>query len=124
MKTIGSDNTYIDYWQDVATPLLKTQFGIRVREGRFSAIIKLGAEQPKVVSEIYPIPIKLPIWPGTLPTLISTIINHHVLHPNSDLIEVLKGKESVSRSIDKFALLYLRGKCIIETPTIEQMKNE
>src|SRR6266478_5238893 len=65
MKTIGSDNTYIDYWQDdVATPLLKTQYGIRVREGRFSAIIKVGAEQPKVVSEIYPIPMK----PGTLPT--------------------------------------------------------
>jgi hypothetical protein len=90
MKTIGSDNTYIDYWQDVATPFLKPPFGIRVREGRFSAIIKVGAEQPKVVSEIYPIPIK----PGTLPTLISTIINHHVLHPNSDLIEVLKGEES------------------------------
>src|SRR5260370_36622515 len=66
MKTIGSDNTYIDYWQDVAPPLLKTPFGIRVREGRFSAIIKVGAEQPKVVSESYPIPIK----PGTLPTLI------------------------------------------------------
>ena len=95
MKTIGSDNTYIDYWQDVATPLLKTQFGIRVREGRFSAIIKVGAEQPKVVSEIYPIPIK----PGTLPTLISTIINHHVLHPNSDLIEVLKGEESFHEAL-------------------------
>ena len=95
MKTIGADNTYIDYWQDdVATPLLKTQCGIRVREGRFSAIIKVGAEQPKVVSEIYLIPIKLPIKLGTLPTFISTIINHHVLHPNSDLIEVLKGEES------------------------------
>ena len=95
MKTIGSDNTYIDYWQDVATPLLKTQFGIRVREGRFSAIIKVGDEQPKVVSEIYPIPMK----PGTLPTFISTIINHHVLHPNSDLIEVLKGEESFHEAL-------------------------
>jgi len=95
MKTIGSDNTYIDYWQDVATPLLKTQFGIRVREGRFSAIIKVGAGQPRVVSESYPIPIK----PGTLPTLISTIINHHVLHPNSDLIEVLKGEESFHEAL-------------------------
>ena len=100
MKTIGSDNTYIDYWQDVAnTPLLKTQYGIRVREGRFSAIIKVGAQQPKVVSEIYPIPIKLPIKPGTLPTFISTIINHHVLHPNSDLIEVLKGEESFHEAL-------------------------
>ena len=100
MKTIGSDNTYIDYWQDVAnTPLLKTRCGIRVREGRFSAIIKVGDEQPKVVSEIYPIPIKLPIWPGTLPTFISTIINHHVLHPNSDLIEVLKGEESFREAL-------------------------
>ena len=92
---IGSDNTYIDYWQDVATPLLKTPFGIRVREGRFSAIIKAGHEQPNVVSESYPIPIKS----GTLPTLISTIINHHVLHPNSDLIEVLKGEESFNEAL-------------------------
>ena len=96
MKTIGSDNTYIDYWlDDVATPLLKTQYGIRVREGRFSAIIKVGAEQPKVVSEIYPIPMK----PGTLPTFISTIINHNVLHSNSDLNEVLKGEESFHEAL-------------------------
>ena len=95
MKTIGSDNTYIDYWQDVATPLLKTQYGIRVREGRFSAIIKVGAEQPKVVSEIYPIPMK----PGTLPTFISTIIKHNVLHSNSDLNEVLKGEESFHEAL-------------------------
>jgi hypothetical protein len=47
MKTIGSDNTYIDYWQDVATPLLKTPFGIRVREGRFSAIIKVRSRTAK-----------------------------------------------------------------------------
>jgi hypothetical protein len=99
MKTIGSDNTYIDYWQDVTTPLLKTQFGIRVREGRFSAVIMVGAEQPKVVSESYPIPIRLPIKPGTLPTFISTIINYHVLHPNSDLIEVLKGEESFCEAL-------------------------
>ena len=43
----------------------------------------------------YPIPIK----PGTLPTLISTIINHHVLHPNSDLIKVLKGEESFNEAL-------------------------
>jgi len=93
MKTIGSDNTYIDYWpDDVATPLLKTQYGIRVREGRFSAIIKVGGEQPKVVSEIYPIPMK----PGTF---ISTIIHHNVLHSNSDLNEVLKWEESFHEAL-------------------------
>ena len=78
MKTIGSDNTYIDYWQDVATPLLKTQFGIRVREGRFSAIIKVGTEQPKVVSEIYPYQLSRELCQPSSPLLLTIMYSTRI----------------------------------------------
>jgi|SRR5882672_936690 hypothetical protein len=93
MKEVGSDGTYIDYWQSVGTVQrgLKNQFGVRVREDHCLVVVKIGEEEPTTFGKIHEMPVNLEL----LPIHIRMIIADHIIHyPQSDLTDVLTSKKS------------------------------
>jgi len=91
MDAVGSD--YIDYWQSLyaAQSRLTTGFGIRVQDGRCSAVKRMDGGRSNVFGKAYQIPVQLEI----LPTYLRMIIDSHLLsYPTSDLMDVLTGEKS------------------------------
>src|SRR5438445_3231777 len=89
VKKIGPD--FIDYWQGRFDPASSgSRFGVRLREGRIWALIKLGDGPPNTPGVGYPIPVKKI---ENLPAYMGTIVDDHLLnYPSSDLMDVLTGK--------------------------------
>src|SRR5258705_8014317 len=83
-----------DFWQHERKPI--NLFGIRVGEGQFWAIIKLGEEKTKVVGKGHAIPVDR----KTLAGFVTAIIDDHLRkYPNSDLLDVLSGKRSFLEAV-------------------------
>jgi hypothetical protein len=93
MRTIGSDRSFIDYWQDYGTGR-KSHFGIRVWADRCCAITNVGSETPNMFGEPHSLPIDT-AGTGGQHSLNNVISEHMNRHPDSDLIEVLTGKKSL-----------------------------
>jgi hypothetical protein len=91
MKDIGRD--YIDYWQSVCEAQwgMRARFGIRVQDGFCSAVNAIDGGQSMAFGRVYPIPVRLEIFPSYL----RMILDDHLLNsPDSDLVDVLSGKKS------------------------------
>ena len=90
MKTIGLDETHIDYFNVVH------HFGIRVLEDRCLVVIQIGDGQP-IFGQTHQIPVQL----GTLPSPVRLIVDDHLMnYPSSDLMDVLTGKKSFQEALD------------------------
>jgi hypothetical protein len=91
MDAVGPD--HIDYWQGVcaAQSGQTSSFGIRVQDGRCSAVKRIDGGQSNIFGTAYQIPVQLEI----LPTYLRMIIDSHLLsYPTSDLMDVLTGEKS------------------------------
>jgi hypothetical protein len=98
MKTTRADKAYIDYWQDYGTGR-KSHFGIRVWEGRCSAITNVGAETPNLLGDPHELPIDLSSTEGQ--HSLNNIIGEHLQrHPDSDLVAVLTGRKSFKEAAE------------------------
>ena len=90
MKTIGLDETYIDYFNMVH------HFGIRVLEDRCLVVIQIGAGQ-SIFGQAHQIPVQL----ETVPSPVRMIVDDHLMnYPTSDLMYVLTGKKSFQEALD------------------------
>ncbi|MEQ1884805.1 MAG: hypothetical protein ABL967_07060 [Bryobacteraceae bacterium] len=98
MKTISSDRTFIDYWQDYGTGM-KSHFGIRVWEDRCSAITNVGASNPRFLGGPCDLPMDLSLTEGRH-SLNNVILEHRSRHPDSDLVVVLTGQKSFREALD------------------------
>ena len=98
VKNIGAD--HVDYFQgDHASRLGLTEgcFGIRVEEGRYSAVVRIGGGQPFTFGRCYSLPVRF----ESLPNYFSRIVNDHRLNcPGSDLEEVLDGRKTFREALD------------------------
>jgi hypothetical protein len=98
VKNIGTD--HVDYFQgDHASRLGLTEgcFGIRVVEGRYVAVIKIGDGQPFNFGNFYPLPVRI----DSLPNYFRRIVDDHQLHcPGSDLAQVLDGRKSFREAMN------------------------
>jgi hypothetical protein len=102
VKTIGPDNSYVDYYQGVSVSRRGFQdcFGIRVEKGHCCAVAKVGDGQPFTYGNRYPLPLKI----DTLASPILNILDGHLMnYPNADLIEVLHGKKSFEEAVNSSA---------------------
>ena len=102
MRTIGSDRTYIDYWQNYGTgsQVLKSHFGIRVWESRCCAITNVAAETPSLFGDPHTIPVDLSDAAGQ--HSLSNVANEHMHHhPDSDLVAVLTGAKSFREALSQ-----------------------
>jgi hypothetical protein len=84
---------FLDYFMEGGRygHLLKTRFGIRVRDGALWAVIKLADKPPTVLGKAHPIPISL----ETLPQFVRNLIDDHMReHPTCDLMDDLIGHKS------------------------------
>jgi len=91
MKVLGRG--YIDYWQGTYAIRrdVKSRFGIRVREGRCSAVVQVRDYEAITVGKPHEIPVDL----SNLPLYLRMIVDDHQLnYPTSDLTEVLIGNKS------------------------------
>ena len=95
MRKIGPD--FIDYWQGPFDPASSgSRFGLRLREGRIWALIKLGDGPPDTPGVGYPIPVKI----ENLPAYLEMIVDDHLLnYPSSDVLDVLTGKKSFQEAL-------------------------
>ena len=90
MKTIGLDETHIDYLNSVH------HFGIRVLEDRCLVVIQIGDGQP-IFGQAHQIPVQL----ETVPSNVRMIVDDHLMnYPTSDLMDVLTGKKSFQEALD------------------------
>jgi hypothetical protein len=91
MKTVSSDQRFIDYWQDYGTAR-KSHFGVRVWEDRCCAITNVGSANPTVLGKVHPLPVD---FSETAPKhSVSNVTEEHMYrHPESDLLQVLTGKK-------------------------------
>jgi hypothetical protein len=99
MKTIGRDRIFIDYFQSACAAHrgLTNHFGVRVWEGRCSAIVKIADGQPFTYGREYLIPLDLEI----LPSHVRIIVDSHLLnYPGSDLEDVLTGRKPLQEALD------------------------
>src|SRR6266481_1626018 len=99
MKVTDPDKTYIDYFQGAwcLQEGLANRFGVRVREGLFGAVVKIGDGQVKACGKEFRIPLQL----EELPTFVRLIIYDNVLnYPASDLTDVVSGKKSSQQASD------------------------
>ena len=97
MKTIATDRTYIDYWQDYGTGK-KSHFGIRVWADHCSAITNVGAAAPTLLGDPHRLPLGLSDTQGQH-SLNNVIGEHMHRHPDSDLEAVLTGKKSFNEAL-------------------------
>ena len=98
MKVTDPDKTYIDYFQGAwcLQEGLANRFGVRVREGLFLAVVKIGDGQVTACGKAFRIPLQL----EELPTHVRIIISDHVLnYPASDLMDVVTGKISFQQAL-------------------------
>jgi hypothetical protein len=98
LNILGPDKTYIDYFQGVCASQLGLSncFGIRVRDGAFCAVVKLGDGEANPCGKEFHIPVQ----PEKLPSHIRMIVDDHLLnYPASDLIDVLTGKKSFEQAL-------------------------
>ena len=102
VKTIGPDNSYIDYYQGIVPTRrgLQNCFGIRIKEGQCCAVVKIRDAQPFTFGEFYPLPVKMYALPSPLH---STVENHLLNYPTSDLLEVLAVKKSFQEAVNSSA---------------------
>src|SRR6266404_5764998 len=99
MKVTDPDKTYIDYFQGAwcLQEGLANRFGVRVREGLFLVVVKIGDGQVNACGKEFRIPLQL----KELPTHVRIIIYDHVFnYPASDLTDVLSGKKSFQQALD------------------------
>ena len=98
MKVTDPDKTYIDYFQGAwcLREGLANRFGVRVREGLFLAVVKIGDGQVTACGKEFRIPLQL----EELPTHVRIIISDHVLnYPAYDLADVVTGKASFQQAL-------------------------
>jgi hypothetical protein len=98
MKTISTDRSHINYWQDYGTGR-KSHFGIRVWADRCSAITNVGAEYPTLFGVPCEVPIDLSRTTGQH-SLNSVIGEHIQRYPDSDLVAVLTGKKPFKEALE------------------------
>ena len=99
MKVLASDKTYIDYFQGICSPNvgLSHLFGIRVREGFCSPIVKTGDGEARICGKEFRIPIRL----EALPVQVRVIVHDHALnYPASDLMDVVTGVISFQQALN------------------------
>src|SRR5437879_1557224 len=99
MRVIGPDRTYIDYFQGAwcSQEGLSNRFGVRVRDGLFLAVVKIGDGRANVCGKQFRLPVQL----EGLPTHVRIIIHDHVLnYPASDLMDVVTGNTSFQQALD------------------------
>ena len=92
MKIVALDKAHVDYFQQARTSRrgLASFFGIRVMEGCFSMVVKIGDGSPYTCGKVYPILAEL----NTLPNHLRMIMDDYLLdYPMSDLVEVLAGEK-------------------------------
>ena len=99
MKTIGPDNSYIDYYQGVCISRrgLQNYFGIRVQKGYCCAVVKIGDAEPIAYGNRYPLPLKIEALASPIR---NTLDDHLMNYPDSDLAEVLSCKKSFQEALD------------------------
>src|SRR5947209_3002467 len=91
---------HIDYFQSISSSQsrLRNCFGIRVRDGSCCKVIQVNDEPPSAFGETY----RLPINVDGMPNAIRMIVDDHVLnYPHSDLIDILTGKQSFQKALNK-----------------------
>ena len=95
VRTVAPAIEYLnDFRQHERMPI--SRFGIRVSEGQFWAIIKVGEEKTSVVGKGHSIPVDR----KTLAGFVIAIIDDHLRqYPNSDLLDVLSGKKSFLEAV-------------------------
>jgi len=92
----------IDYFTHVQRHrcLLKSGFGIRVRERVFWVVIKVSDQRPNVLGKPHPIPVAL----ETLPWFVRNLIDDHMReHPTCDLRDVLTGEKTFRATLGRSA---------------------
>ena len=100
VRTIDPDKLYIDYFQAGFTLHKGFQncFGIRVEEGHCCcAVVKIGNAQPFTYGKRYPLPLKIHALASPLR---STVENHLLNYPGSDLLAILAGKKSFQEAVN------------------------
>jgi len=108
MKVTDPDKTYIDYFQGpwCLQEGLANRFGVRVREGLFLAVVKIGDGRVNACGKEFRIPLQL----KELPTHLRIIIYDHVLnYPASDLMDVVTGKISFQQALSLRAEKVIRS---------------
>jgi hypothetical protein len=102
VRTVSADHAHIDYFQSVSSAqgYLSNRFGIRVRPGFCSAVVRNAEGQVNCIGQEFQTPLHL----GVLPVHLRMIVGNHVLKfPASDLIDVLTGKKSFREALDSAA---------------------
>jgi hypothetical protein len=96
MKAIGSEKTYIDYFQAVCASQngLKC-YGVRVREGLCSVVVRIGNRQPESIGKHYLVPVTF----DSLPIPVRMIV-HRANYLSPDLMEVLAGNKTFQEALD------------------------
>jgi hypothetical protein len=99
MKIVALDKAHVDYFQQARTSRrgLASFFGIRVMEGCFSMVVKIGDGSPYTCGKAYPIQTEL----NTLPSHLRMIVDDYLFnYPRSDLVEVLAGEKSFQDALN------------------------
>jgi hypothetical protein len=99
VRIIGSDNSFIDYYQVVVATRrgLQNRFGIRIKQGQCCAVVQIGDGPPLMFGKHYPLPVTI----NTLASpLRSTVENHLLNYVGSDLLDVLAGKKSFQEALN------------------------
>jgi hypothetical protein len=99
VRIVSSDRTYLDYFQRICAIQkgLTNRFGLRLREGKCSALLQLGDGEPRTFGKDLPLPVDL----ETLPSYLRMIVENHLLnYPNSDLMDILTGRKSFREALD------------------------
>jgi hypothetical protein len=96
MKTCPVQD-FIDYWERGTIWCL----GIRVWSDRCQAL-KCGPDQPGsnlvLTEEFYPLPFHGVEGKGPVPVIVFAIATHMMVHPDSDLIDVLSGQKTLGEA--------------------------
>lgn len=104
MKTSPAPD-FIDYWERGMAWCL----GIRVWSDRCQAI-KCEPDQPGngmlLTEESYPLPFLDMHGKGLVPTIVFAIATHMMVHPESDLLDVLLCKKTLSEARENADLTY------------------
>jgi hypothetical protein len=99
LKTIGLDQTHIDYFQGVNGPQdgLSNLVGIRMREEYYLVIVKNRDGQVYPSGDEFHAPVRLEM----LPSHVRQIVEDHLLNfPTSDLMAVLTGTKSFQQALE------------------------
>jgi len=98
MVPVNIGTNHVDYFQgeNASRRGLPSCFGIRVEQGRYVALVKIGDGIPFTFGQYYPLPVKI----DTLPNHLRMIVDDHILNlPSSDLADVLVGRKSFEEAL-------------------------